>query len=83
VKILLIACSFLPLIDAQSFGWYYLVNALAELDTKIDVITVKHSLEDKTLLDLHKNAEVFRIYPGPIEFFALRAEIPQEKLLKN
>ena len=83
MKILLIACSFPPLIDAESFGWYYLVNALAELGTKIDVITVKHPLQNKTSLDLHKNVEVFRIYPGPIEFFALRAEIPQEKLLKN
>jgi hypothetical protein len=74
MKILLIAYSFPPFIDAQSFRWYYLSNALAELGTKIDVITVKHSLEDKTSLDLHKNIEVFRIYPGPIEFFALRAK---------
>ncbi len=41
---------------------------------KIDVITIKHPFEDKTSWNLHKNIEIFRIYPGPIEFFALRAK---------
>jgi hypothetical protein len=40
---------------------------------KIDVITIKHPFEDKTSWNLH-NIEIFRIYPGPIEFFALRAK---------
>jgi len=74
MKILLIAYSFLPFIDAQSFRWYYLLNALAELGIKIDVITIKHPLEDKTSLDLHGNGEVFRIYPGPIEFFCTKGK---------
>ncbi len=74
MKILLIAYSFPPFIDAQSFRWYYLSNALAELGIEIDVITIKHPIEDKTSWDLHKNIRIFRIYPGPIEFFALRAK---------
>jgi hypothetical protein len=74
MKISLLAYSFPPLIDAQSFRGYYLVNAPAELGTKTDVITVKYPLQDKTPLDLHKNTEVFRMDPGPIEFFALRAK---------
>jgi hypothetical protein len=74
MKILLIAYSFPPLIDAQSFRWYYLSNALAELGIKISIITIKHPVEDKPSWNFHKNMEVFRIYPGPIEFFALRAK---------
>jgi len=74
MRILLIAYSFPPLIDAQSFRWYYLSNALAELGIKIDVVTIKHPTEDKTSWDLHKNIRIFRIYPGPIEFLALRAK---------
>jgi glycosyltransferase involved in cell wall biosynthesis len=74
MKILLIAYSFPPLIDAQSLRWYYLSNALAELGVKIDVITIKHRIEDKASWNFHKDIEVFRIFPGPIEFFALRAK---------
>jgi hypothetical protein len=74
MRILLIAYSFPPLIDGQSFRWYYLSNALAELDIKTDVITIKQPLEDRTSWSFHKNIEVFRSFPGPIEFFALRAK---------
>ncbi|MDI6889851.1 MAG: hypothetical protein QMC83_02770 [Thermodesulfovibrionales bacterium] len=74
MKILLIAYSFPPFQDGQSLRWYYLSNALAELGVQIDVITIKHPLEDKITWNFHKNIEIFRIYPGPIEFFALRAK---------
>ncbi len=74
MRILLIAYSFPPLIDGQSFRWYYLSNALAELGIKIDVLSIKQPLEDKTSWRFHKNIEVFRNFPGPIEFFALRAK---------
>jgi glycosyltransferase involved in cell wall biosynthesis len=74
MRILLIAYSFPPFQDGQSLRWYYLSNALAELGVKIDVVTIKHPLEDKTSWNLHKNIEVLGTYPGPIEFFALRAK---------
>lgn len=74
MKILFIAYSFPLLIDAQSFRWYYLLNALAELGIKIDVLTVKHSFEDKTSWNFHKNIEIFRIYPRPIEFFCTESK---------
>ena len=74
MRILLIAYSFPPLIDGQSFRWYYLSNALAELGIQIDVLTIRQPLEDKTSWNFHKNIEVFRNFPGPIEFFALRAK---------
>lgn len=74
MRILLIAYLFPPIQDAQSFRWYYLSNALAELGIKVDVITIKHPLENKTSGNFHKNIKIFRIYPGPIEFFALRAK---------
>src|SRR4030042_3083213 len=74
MRILLIAYSFPPFQDGQSLRWYYLANALAELGLEIDVVTIKHPLEDKTSWNLHKNIEVLRIYPGPIESFALRAK---------
>ena len=74
MRILLIAYSFPPFQDGQSLRWYYLSNALARLGTKIDVITVKHPLEDKTSWEFHKNIDVYRIFPGPIEFLALRAK---------
>ena len=74
MKILLIAYSFPPFQDGQSLRWYYLSNALAELGIKIDVITVKHPFEDKILWNFHENIRISRIYPGPIEFFAIRAK---------
>ncbi len=74
MRILLIAYSFPPFIDGQSFRWYYLSNALAELDIKIDVMTIKQPLEDKAPWNFHKNIAIFRDFPGPIEFFALRAK---------
>lgn len=72
MKILLIAYSFPPFQDAQSLRWYYLTNALAELDVKIDVISIKHPYEDKDLWYFHKNINIFRVYPGFIESLALK-----------
>jgi glycosyltransferase involved in cell wall biosynthesis len=74
MRILLIAYSFPPFQDGQSLRWYYLSNALAGLGVKIDVVTVRHPSKDMTSWNLHKNIEVIRIYPGPIEFFALKAK---------
>jgi glycosyltransferase involved in cell wall biosynthesis len=74
MRILLIAYSFPPFQDGQSLRWYYLSNALAGLGVKIDVVTVKHPFKDQTSWHYHKNIEVMRIYPGPIEFFALKAK---------
>ena len=74
MKILLIAYSFPPFQDGQSLRWYYLSNALAELGTKIDVVTVKHPFEDKTFWNFHENIRIFRIYPGPMEFFAIKTK---------
>jgi hypothetical protein len=75
MRILLIAYSFPPFQDGQSLRWYYLSKALAGLGIKIDVITIKHPPEDETLWNFHKNIEVYRVYPGPIEFLALRAKV--------
>jgi hypothetical protein len=74
MRILLIAYSFPPFQDGQSLRWYYLSNALAGLGVKIDVVTVRHPSQDQTSWNLHQNVEVIRIYPGPIEFFALKAK---------
>ncbi len=74
MRILLIAYSFPPFQDGQSLRWYYLSNALAGLGIEIDVITVSHPLGDNLSWNFHKNIKVYRIYPGPIEFLALRAK---------
>ncbi|MBM4277114.1 MAG: glycosyltransferase family 4 protein [Deltaproteobacteria bacterium] len=72
MKILLIAYSFPPLQDPQSLRWYYLSNALSELGMEIDVLTVQHP--EKQAWPFHKNIRIFRIFPGPVEYIALRAK---------
>jgi len=74
MRVLLIAYSFPPFHDAQSLRWYYLVNALSELDIKIDVITIKHPFEGGGSWKFHKNVYIFRLFPGPIEYFSLKAK---------
>lgn len=68
MRILLIAYSFPPLIDAQSFRWYYLSNALAELGIQIDVLTMRYPFGDGASWDFHKNIEVFETFPVPLSF---------------
>ena len=66
-KILLIAYSFPPLIDAQSFRWYYLSRELSKRH-EITVVTIKMP-EQGITYHYPKNMKIHRIFPGPFEGF--------------
>lgn len=70
MKILLVAYSFPPLNDAQSIRWYYLTKVLAESGYKIDVLTVKLPYNYDNDFPIHKNLNVYRIFPGFFEYLS-------------
>ncbi len=75
MKILLIAYSFPPLQEAQSFRWYYLSNELAKNGVYIDVVTIKYPERPKYHFKIHSNITCKRIFPGFFEYltFTIRS----------
>lgn len=75
IKILLIAYSFPPIEDPQALRWYYYVKELVKQGFSIDILTIncpfQGSLEP---LDNEPNIRIFRIFPGPLEFLALKSK---------
>lgn len=75
VKILLIAYSFPPIEDPQALRWYYYVKELVKQGFSIDILTIncpfKASVDP---LDNEPNIRIFRIFPGPLEYLALKSK---------
>jgi hypothetical protein len=60
--------------DAQSFRWYFLSNALAELGVKIDVMTIKHPDENDSTWKFHENISIQRVQAGILESITMRTK---------
>ncbi len=71
MKVLLVAYSYPPIQEAQSFRWYYLSEELAKAGICIDVITIKYAKMNEACINLHKNITCKRIFPGPFEYLSL------------
>jgi len=73
VKLLVIAYSFPPIVDAQSIRWAYLTKELINLGLDIDILTIKlpPGFEDEFKI---KYPSVYRIFPGPFEYIFYRAK---------
>ncbi|MEM5815885.1 MAG: hypothetical protein QXL14_02440 [Candidatus Aenigmatarchaeota archaeon] len=74
-KILLIAYSFPPIEDPQALRWYYYVKELVKQGFSIDILTIncpfKASIDP---LNNEPNIKIFRIFPGPFEYLALKSK---------
>ena len=74
MNILLVAYSFPPLQEAQSFRWYHLSEAMADKGVKIDVVTIQYPSVNDREWHFNENITIDRLPPGIIESLTLRAK---------
>jgi hypothetical protein len=79
-KILIIAYSYPPLMEAQSIRWAYLSGELVKKGNEVDVLTIKLPDYYNDGLYLVRDISVHRTYPGPIQslFFQTKAALRVE-----
>jgi hypothetical protein len=79
-RILIIAYSYPPLMEAQSIRWAYLSKELVKKGNEVDVLTIKLPDYYNDGLYLVRGVSVHRTYPGPIQslFFRTKAALHVE-----
>lgn len=79
-RILIIAYSYPPLMEAQSIRWAYLSKELMEKGNEVDVLTIKLPDYYNDGLYLVRGISIHRTYPGPIQnlFFQMKAALRVE-----
>jgi hypothetical protein len=79
-RILIIAYSYPPLMEAQSIRWAYLSRELVRKGNEVDVLTIKLPDYYNDGLNLVSGVSVHRTYPGPMQslFFHTKAALHVE-----
>lgn len=79
-RILIIAYSYPPLMEAQSIRWAHLSRELVKKGNEVEVLTIRLPSYYDDGLDLVRGVSVHRTYPGPIQslFFNTKAALRVE-----